>query len=77
MGFMEMKRVNQDLVLEMQAIRETSEVRESKHQDTIDKLTQEMHAIRETSEVRESKHQDTIDKITQEIRTTKVRTISQ
>ena len=46
MGFMEMKRVNQDLVSEIQSIREMAELRESKHQDTVDNLTQEMLATK-------------------------------
>ena len=46
MGFMEMKRVNQDLVSELQAIREASAQMESKHQSTVDTLTQEIMATR-------------------------------
>ena len=65
MGFMEMKRANEGLLSEIQALKEDSKLRESKHQDTIDRLTQEI-------KLRESKHQDTIDKLAQEILTTKV-----
>lgn len=46
MGFMEMKRVNQDLVTELQAIHEASALMESKHQNTVDKLTQEIMTTR-------------------------------
>ena len=46
---MEMKRMNQDLVSEIQSIREASELRESKHQDTIENLTQEILASKVNS----------------------------
>ena len=46
MGFLEMKRVNQDLVSEIQALRAASDLKESKHQDTINLLTQEILATK-------------------------------
>lgn len=42
MGYMEMKRLNQSLVSEIQSMRESSESGEMKHLDAINQLAQEI-----------------------------------